>query len=123
MYPAPSIRITRLHYPRFPDCPILLGTSSPSSLLLIPKTVVELLTQANTPILILYQVVLLLVLEMLVSSLIVTAILKGSNTGFRKTDKLMKKIAMCVRVPYRVLYDRKLIFSVAVQAQILPILG
>ena len=38
----------------------------------------------------------LLVLEMLVSSLIVTAILKGSNTGFRKTDKLMKKIAVYV---------------------------
>lgn len=36
----------------------------------------------------------LLVLEMLVSTLIVTAILKGSNTGFRKTDKLMKKIAV-----------------------------
>lgn len=39
-------------------------------------------------------VILLLVLEMLVSSLIVTAILKGSRTGFRKTDRLMKKIVV-----------------------------
>jgi len=42
------------------------------------------------------KVVILLILETLVSSLIVTAILKGSNTGFRKTDKLMKRIAMYV---------------------------
>jgi hypothetical protein len=43
------------------------------------------------------KVVILLILEAMVSSLIVTAILKGSNTGFRKTDKLMKRIAMYVR--------------------------
>jgi hypothetical protein len=40
------------------------------------------------------KVVILLLLETLVSSLIVTAILKGSNTGFKKTDKLMKRIAV-----------------------------
>ena len=30
------------------------------------------------------------------SSLIVTAILKGSNNGFKTTDKLMKRIAVYV---------------------------
>jgi hypothetical protein len=40
------------------------------------------------------KVITLLGLEALVSSLIVTAILKGSNTGFKKTDKLMKRIAV-----------------------------
>ena len=43
-----------------------------------------------------FKVVTLLGLETLVSSLIVTAILKGSNTGFKKTDKLMKRIAVYV---------------------------
>lgn len=62
----------------------------------------------------------LLGLEALVSSLIVTAILKGSNTGFKKTDKLMKRIA--VYVPSLVA-EQFLISSVAIQAQAVPIIG
>jgi hypothetical protein len=80
MYPATIVCLAGIYHQRLPDRPILLGQCC-----LSPPPVPALTT---------LQVVLLLVLEILVSSLIVTAILKGSNTGFRKTDKLMKKIAV-----------------------------
>lgn len=78
---AADLRFARVHDARFSDRPVLLGDFS---CFCTPGN-----ARADD-----HQVVLLLILEMSVSSLIVTAILKGNKTGFRKTDRLMKKIAM-----------------------------